>query len=58
MLHSFNGVIIPSTKVCTLQSPFVFLFLMILIYTSLKISGPGVSLTLCCFVVYSTKRFV
>ena len=34
--HSFNGVIISSVRVCTLQSPFVFLFLMILIYTSLK----------------------
>ena len=22
------------------------------------VSGPGISLTLCCFVVYSTRRFV
>ena len=36
-VHSFNGVIISSTRVCTLQSPFIFLFLMILIYTSLKV---------------------
>ena len=36
-VHSFNGVFISSTRVCTLQSPFVFLFLMILIYTSLKV---------------------
>ena len=36
-VHSFNGVIISSARVCTLQSPFVFLFLMILIYTSLKV---------------------
>ena len=32
-VHSFNGVIIKS---CTLQSPFVFLFLMILIYTLIE----------------------
>ena len=25
---------------------------------SYQIYGPGVSLTLCCFVVYSTRRFV
>ena len=36
-VHSFNGVIISSARVCTLQSPFIFLFLMILIYTSLKV---------------------
>ena len=36
-LNPFNGVIISSARVCTLQSPFVFLFLMILIYTSLKV---------------------
>ena len=37
-VHSFNGVIISSARVCTLQSPFVFLFLMILIYISLKVT--------------------
>ena len=36
-VHAFNGVIISSARVCTLQSPFVFLFLMILIYTSSKV---------------------
>ena len=36
-VHSFNGVIISSARVCTLQSHFVFLFLMIPIYTSLKV---------------------
>ena len=36
-VHSFNGVIISSARVCTLQSPFVFLFLVILIYTSLNV---------------------
>ena len=36
-VHSFNRVIISSARVCALQSPFVFLFLMILIYTSLKV---------------------
>ena len=36
-VHSFNGVIISSARVCTLLSPFVFLFLVILIYTSLKV---------------------
>ena len=36
-VYSFNGVIISSARVCTLQSPFVFLFLIILIYTSLKV---------------------
>ena len=36
--RTFNGVIISSASVCTLQSTFVFLlFLMILIYTSLKV---------------------
>ena len=38
-VHSFNGVIISSARVCTLQSPFVFLFPMILIYTSLVSSS-------------------
>ena len=33
-VHSFNSVLLSlSARVCTLQSPFVFLFLMILIYT-------------------------
>ena len=27
-------------------------------YHSMKFDSPGVSLTLCCFVVYSTRRFV
>ena len=31
-VHSCNGVIFSSARVCTLQSPFVFLLLMILIY--------------------------
>ena len=31
-IHSFNGVIISSTKDCILQSSFVFLFRLILIY--------------------------
>ena len=37
-VYSFYGVIISSARVCTLQSPFLFLFLMILIYTSLKVT--------------------
>ena len=28
------------------------------VYSTDRSSGPGVSLTLCCFVVYSTRRFV
>ena len=36
-VHSFNGDIISSARVCTLQSSLVFRSLMILIYTSLKV---------------------
>ena len=39
--HSFNGFIISSARVCTLQSSFVFLFLMILIYVSSSYWGLG-----------------
>ena len=31
---------------------------MLLFYSSFLGGGPGVNLTLCCFVVHSTKRFV
>ena len=62
--HTLGG---SSARVCTLLSPFVFFFLTIFIYTTLKGSllywpfygcSPGVVFSLCCFVVYSTRWFV
>ena len=52
-VHSFNGVIISSARVCTLQSPFVFVLRVA--------SGPRVKLASCKSalnptVVYSTDR--
>ena len=31
---------------------------LVLLFVALRFGGPGVSLTLCCFVVYSTRRVV
>ena len=34
------------------------LFYFVLVFFSPFSGGPGISLTLCCFVIYSTRRFV
>ena len=45
--------------VCDCGTPWTFLLaFMLFVLLGKPTCGPGVSLTLCCFVVYSTRRFV
>ena len=58
-VHSFNGVIISSARVCTLQSPFVLLFLMNNhnLWSCRKVSDAIVYLLDNIFIRFGTKLY-